>query len=125
MPGVDGFLDGDFVRRALVLKAARAGVKPLVVLAHDHEINVLRPLVLERAVLRAVKFHGTEIDVLIQLEPQAEQDAFFQNARLDLRMADRAEENGLELAQLVHRAVRQHFAGFEIAFAAEIVWDAS
>ena len=40
---------------------------------------------------------------------------------LTLRMADRAEENRLELAQFVHRAVRQHLAGLEVALAAEIV----
>ena len=68
----------------LNMKAARAGVKPLGVLADDDEINVLRPLVLERAILRAVKLHGAEIDVLLQLEAQAQQDALFQDAGLDL-----------------------------------------
>ena len=79
------------------------------------------PLSLSGQSCSAVKFHRAEIDVLFQLETQAEQDAFFQNARLDLRMADGAQENRLELAQFVHGAVGQHLAGFEIAFAAEIV----
>ena len=120
-PRVHRLLDRDFMRCAFEHKTARAGVKTFVVFAHDDKINVLRPLVLERAIQRAIKFHGAKIDVLLQLETQTEQDAFFQNARLDLRMADRAEKNRLELAEFVHRVVGQHFAGFQIAFAAKIV----
>ena len=119
---VDGFLNGHFLRRALVLKTARAGVKPFVVFTHDDEINVLRPLVLERAILRAIKFHRTQVDVLFQFKTQPQQNALLQNARFNLRMADGAEENRLEFAQFVHRAVGQHFAGLEIALAAEIVF---
>ena len=40
---------------------------------------------------------------------------------LHLRMADGAEEDGLELAEFVHRAVGQDFAGLEVAVAAEVV----
>ncbi len=58
---------------------------------------------------------------MFQLETEAEQDAFFQNARLDLRMANGAKVHRLELAHLVHRAVGQGLAGFEVAIAAEIV----
>ena len=80
------------------MKAARAGVKPFGVLADHREINMLRPLVLERAILRAVKFHGAEIDVLFQFESQAEQDALFQDARLHVRVADGAEQDRGELS---------------------------
>ena len=62
---------------------------------------------------------------MLQLETQAQQNALFENAGLDLRMADGAEEDRLELAQFVHRAVGQHFAGLEVTLAAEIVVDAS
>ena len=93
------------MRCALEHKTARADVKTLVVFAHHNKVNMLRPLVLQRAVGGAVKFHGAQIDVLFQLETEAEQDALFEYARLDLRMADGAEEYRLELAQLVHRAV--------------------
>ena len=118
---VHRLLNRDFMRCALEHKTARAGVKPLVVLAHDDKINVLRPLVLERTVNGAIKFHGAEVDVLLQLETEAQQNAFFQDARLDLRMADCAQKNHLEPAEFVHGAVGQHFARFQITVAAEIV----
>ena len=71
-PGVDAFLHGDFVRRAFENKTAGAGVKSFVVFAHDHEIDVLGHLVLERAESFVVKFDGPQVDVLLQLEPQAQ-----------------------------------------------------
>jgi hypothetical protein len=58
---------------------------------------------------------------LFQLEAQAQQNALFQNARLDLGMADGAQENGREFAQLLHHAVRQRFLGAQIAGAAQVV----
>ena len=122
MTGVDALLNGDLVRRAFVLKSAGAGVEALVVFANDDEVHVFRPFVLERAILGAIKFHGAEVDVLLQFETQAQQNPLFENPGLDLRMADGAEKNRLELAQLRHRAVRQRFAGFEVTVAAEIVW---
>ena len=57
---------------------------------------------------------------MLQLETEAEQDAFFQDAGLHLRVTDRAEEDGFELAEFVHRGIGQDFAGPEVAFAAEI-----
>ena len=36
-------------------------------------------------------------------------------------MADGAEQDGRELAQLRHHAVRQHLAGAQVAVAAEVV----
>jgi hypothetical protein len=41
------------MRRALENKAARTGVKPLVVFADDDKINILGRLVLERAEARS------------------------------------------------------------------------
>ena len=118
---VHRFLDGDLVRRALENETAGAGVEALAVLAHDREINVLRPLVLERTVGGAEQFHRAEIDVLFQFEPQPQQEAFFQNAGLHLRVADGAEENGLVAAELLDGAVGQHLARLQKSLAAEVV----
>src|SRR5262249_17700103 len=62
-----------------------------------------------------------KIDVLLQFETQAEQDALLENAWLHLRMTHRAEENRLELAQFIYRAIGQHFTGLQVAIAAEVV----
>ena len=120
-PRVHRFLNGHFIRRALEHETARADVKTLVIFTDHDEINVFRPLVLERTIGGAVQLHRAQIDVLFQLETEAEQDAFFKDARLDLGMAHRAEENRLELAQFVHRAIRQHLARLKITVAAKIV----
>src|SRR3972149_5248019 len=49
-------------------EAAHAAVQPLRVLAHDREVEVRRPLVLEGAVHTGVELHGAQVDVLVQLE---------------------------------------------------------
>ena len=109
------------MRRAFENKPARTGVKPLVVFPDHDKINVLRRLVFERAEALVVKFDRAQIDVLFQLEAQAEQNSLFQNARLDLGMADGAEEDGGKLAQLLHHAVRQRLLGAQITLAAQVV----
>ena len=58
---------------------------------------------------------------MLELEPGAEENALFQNARFDVRMADGAEQNGGELPQFVQHAVRQHLAGAQVSVAADIV----
>ncbi len=114
-------LKGDLVGRALENKSAGAGIKPLVVFAHDDKINVLRLFAFERAEALVVELDRAQIDVLLQLEAQPEQDALFQNARFDLGMADGAQENRRKLAQLRHDAVGHRFLGAKVAFAPQIV----
>ena len=97
--------------RAFEDKPAGPGVKAFVVFAHDDEVDVLRPFVLQRAEAFVIELHRAQIDVLLQLETHAQQDALFQNARLDVGMADRAEQDRRKLAQFVQHAVRQSFAG--------------
>ena len=116
-----GDLRGDLLRRALVLEAAHAGVEALGVLADDDEVDVLRPLVLEGAVDVGVELDRAQVDVLVELEAQAEEDALLQDAGRDVGVADGAEEDGVELAQLVDGAVGERFAGAQVAFAAEVV----
>ena len=119
--GVDAFLHGHLVGRALEDEAAGAGVEPFVVLAHDDEVDVLGLLVLERAEALVVELDRAQVDVLLQLEAGAQQDALFQDAGLDVGMADGAQQDGRELAQFRHDAVRQHLAGAQVAVAAEVV----
>src|ERR1035438_3528731 len=54
----------------------------------DDEVNVLGLLAFERTEALVVEFDRAQIDVLLQLEPGAEQDAFFENARFHVGMAD-------------------------------------
>ncbi len=118
---IDAFLQGNLVGRAFEDESADAGVEPLVVLADDDEVNVLGLLVLERAEALVVEFDRAQVDVLLQLEAGAEQDALFQDARLHVGMADGAEQDGRELPQFRQHAVRQRLAGAQIALAAQVV----
>ena len=69
-----------------------------------------RPVALERA----------QVDVQVELEAQPQQQAPLEHAGRHLGRADRAEQDGVEAAQLVEHAVGQHLAGAEVAGSAEV-----
>ena len=66
------------------------------------------------------QLHRPQVDVLIELEPQFQQQALFQDARLHVGMADGAEVDGVELPELVDAAGGQRFAGLQVALAAPV-----
>src|SRR6185369_14502704 len=99
--GVDAFLQGNFVRCSLEDKSPGPGIKAFVIFANHYEIDVLRFLVLQRAETLVIELHRAEVDVLLQLEPGAQEDAFLQDARLNIGMADGTQKDGGELAQLL------------------------
>ncbi len=70
------------------------------------------PLSGQRRLDAGKQLHRPQVDVLIELKPQLQQQALFQDARRHVGMADGAQEDGVELAQLVDRAGGQHFARF-------------
>ena len=78
----------------------------------------LGPLVLQRRVHAGVELHRAEVDVLVQLEPQPQQQALFQDARGDLRVADGAEVDGVERAQLGDLLVGDDGDGLAVRVAA-------
>ena len=120
-PGVDAFLNRHLVRRALEDEPTRAGVEALVIFADDDEINVFRFLVLQRAESLVVELDRPQVDVLLEVEPQAQQDSLLENAGLHVGMADGAQQNGGKLSQLTHDAVRQRLLGAQVTLAAEVV----
>ena len=98
-------LRGDFVGRVLLQEAADAAVQVFGVLADDDEVDVLRSLAGQRGFDAGEQLHRAQIDVLIELEPQLQQQAFFEDAGRHVGMADRAEEHGVELSQFVGAAL--------------------
>ncbi len=104
LAGVDGRLAGDFVGRVLLQEAADAAIQVFGVLADDDEVDVCRALVAERRLDAGKQLHRPQVDVLIELKSQLEQQAFFEDARRHVGMADRAQIDGVELAQLVDGA---------------------
>src|SRR6185369_9094141 len=119
--GIDAFLQGNFVRCSLEDKSPGPGIKAFVIFANHYEIDVLRFLVLQGAETLVIEFNRAEVDVLLQLEPGAQEDAFLQDTRLDVRVPDGAEQNGGELAQLLQDTIRQNFTRLQIAFATDII----
>ena len=118
--GVDGRLHGHFVGRVLLEESAHAHVHVLGVLADHDEVDVLGALAGQRRFHAGEQFHRPEVDVLIEAEPQFQEQALFEDAGGDLRMAHGAQQNGREGAKLVERLGRHDFAGPQIALAAEI-----
>ena len=118
--GVDGRLRGDLVRRALVHEAAGAAVEVLGVFAHHDEVDVVGPFSCQRGLDAGEQFDWSEVDVLIQAEPQIEQQLAFEDAGSDVGMADGAQQNCVELAELVEPVFGQGFARFEKSIAAPV-----
>ncbi len=118
---IDGFLDGHFIGGSPFKDAARAGIEPFGVFPDDHEIDFLRSLVFQRRIDAFIKFHGAQIDVLIQFKAGPQQDALFEDARCYFGMTDRAEKDGLMLFQFPDHAVRKGFACPLVAFPAQVV----
>ena len=114
-------LDRHFLRRALAEEPAGARVKPFGILADHDEVNVLRLPVLQRAIHAGIKLDGPKVDVLIQFEAQPQQQALLEDSGLDVRMADRAQEDGVQAAEFLQGRIGQNLAGPQIAFSAEIV----
>jgi hypothetical protein len=90
------------------------------VFADDDEVDVLRSLSDQRTLHAREQLHRAQIDVLIKLKPQFQQQTFFQNSRLHVRMAHRPQINGVELAKLAGATGWQRFARLEIPLAAPV-----
>ena len=111
---------GDFVRRAFVHEALHAAVEVFGVFADDDEVDVLRVLALDGALDAGEQLHGAEVDVLVEAEAEVEQQLAFEDAGLHVGVADGAEEDAVELAELVEAVGGEGFAGLEVAVAAPV-----
>ena len=107
--GVDADLGGDLVLGVLAQQPAVAGVGPLGALAHDHHVDLVRAG--QRPAHAGVEPGRAEVDVVVELEPQAQQQPPLEDAAWHRRVADRAEQDGVVLAQLAEHRLRQQLAG--------------
>ena len=101
--------------------AADAGINAAGVFAHHDKVHVLGFFALQGAIFGAVEFDRAQIDVLVQREAGFQQDADFQDAGFDIRVADGAQIEGGVLAEFVQRGIGERFAGFQVALGAEVV----
>ena len=105
--GVELFLDRDLVVGARLEAPADADVQALGVLAKDDEVDVGRAAVLERTETLVEQADGPVVDVEVELEARAEQDVARVAVVRHARIAERADEDGVERPQVVV-AVRRH-----------------
>ena len=120
LAGVDGLLHGHLVGRALLEIAAHAAVKVFGVFADDHEVDVLRATAGQRRLHARQQFHGPQVDVLVELEPQVEEQSLLEDAGSDIGMADRSEKDRVFRAQQVEPALGDDLAGLQVAIAAPV-----
>ena len=82
-------------------------VKVFVVLPDDDHVDVVGPLAFDRALDTRIKLDRSQVDVLVEVEPEAEQDSLFENAGGDVGVADGAEQDGVAAAQPLDLGVGQ------------------
>ena len=98
LAGVDVLLHGHLVRRALFEDAAGIDVNALGIFAHYHEINVPWFDAFERAERRVQQTHRAHVGVQVHLEPHAQEDFLRVNIGRHPRIAERAQQDGVEIA---------------------------
>ena len=116
--GVDGDFGGHLVRGATADRSAGTAVQAFGAFTHDDEIDVTR--VGERRGNALVQLGRTQVHVLVQVEAELEQQAAFQNARLDARIADGAQQDGVGLLDALLFLFREDRAVTQIAFGTEV-----
>ena len=77
------------------------------------------PLSCERRLDAGEQLHRAQVDVLVEPKRRSS-SSFFEDAGGDVGMADGAEEDRVELAELVEAVGGERFAGFEVAVAAPV-----
>ena len=117
--GVELFLDRDFVLGARLEPPADADVQPFGVLAEHDEVDVGRRPILQRAQPIVEQPNGPVVDVEVELEPRAEQDVARVPVVGHARIAQRADEDGVELVPQHRVAVRRNRdAGLQVVIRA-------
>ena len=119
--GVQALLGGDLGRGARVHRAAGAGVEALGALADDHEVDLAGLDAGQRAAGAGPQPGRAQVHVLVEGEPQLEQQAALEHARRHGRVADGAEQDRVVAGQLGEHRVGQHLAGAVVAGGAEVV----
>src|SRR5262249_54666976 len=120
LAGVESCLRGDFVRRAFVKEALDAAVEVFGVFADDDEVDIVWAFVFQRRLDAGEELHGAEVDVLVEAEAKIKEELALEDAGGDIGVADGAEEDRVELAELLEAVVWKRGAGLEVAIAAPV-----
>ena len=112
-------LGGDLVRCAHPDRATSSRVRPLGAFADDDEIDV--GVSGERTAHPRIKPGWSQIDVMVELEPDPQQQTAFQHAAGHRRIADRAEQDRVVCAQFVEHGIGQHLAAGVVSPRSQVV----
>ena len=107
-------LQGHLLRRAPVAELSDAGVLTLHALAHEDHVDVGRLHAGQRRGNPWQELHGPEVHVLVEPEPDREQQLAERDRVEHLRRADRAEQDRVVAAQRLQRVRRHHLARLEV-----------
>ncbi len=116
---VDADLGGDLVRRPDAQRPAVADVGALGALADDDEVDV--PRLAQRRGHARVEPGRPQVHVVVELEPQPQEQPPLQHPARDAGVADRPEQDRVVLADLGERGVGEGLAGGVPALGAEVV----
>ena len=116
--GVDLFLDRDLVLGAGLEAPADADIHAFGVLAEHDEVDVLPAAILERAEAIVEQADRPVVHIEIELEAGAEQDVARVTVVGDARIAERADEDRVELAQHLVAVGGQRLAGLQVVIGA-------
>ena len=106
-------LSCNFLWRAFTQYAAFANIRAFRIFANHNEV-------MRRGVSGCRACKWATIDIQVQLKTHLEQQPALNYARRYTRRANRAEQDGIKIAQLRKRLVRQHFAVAQISRATQI-----
>jgi hypothetical protein len=101
----------------------RARVEPLGVLPDEHHVDLRGIDGRERQRHARVRPGGAEVHVLVESEPDPQQQVALQHAGGDAGVAHRAEVQGVQPPELLQHGVGERLAGPQPPLAAEVVLD--
>src|SRR3954452_7840152 len=110
-PGVDAFLGRDLLRRAYPQRPADSGGRPFCGLPYDHHVDVARCDICQRCLHPGVELDRTQVDRMLEGEPQLQPQTAFQDTRRHAGITNGAEQDRVVPAQLVEHTVGQCLAG--------------
>ena len=116
--GVDGNFGGHLVRGAAANRSAGAAVQAFGAFTHHDEVDITR--VGERGGHALVQLGRTQVDVLVEIETELEQQATFENAGLDTRIADCAQQDRVGLLDAFLFLFRKNRTVTQVTFGAKI-----
>ena len=108
---VDRLLHRHLVLGPLPVEAAGARVQALGVLTNDDEVHVLFRVTGHQRLNPRVANHGAQVDVLVQLEPDLQQQVALEDPGSDTWIAHGPQEDGVHLPQPVQLLIGKNLVG--------------